>query len=246
MECLIGEALSPCQRGWKNPIWLNLLKIQSLSVQMKPSCAARGRMRWLRRCFQSPPQPCSPVFSVHLSPVLQRCSLHLKSCLAQSTQTPIVFSNLFTSVPCISTPIHSILSVWCIMILPKLQVPVVLCSHARRAHHWKRQTPQPGRKQSQCWDTFPEGKASTLILWLLVCFLVVGNFCFFSSFPPNWQQASSAFPLSSWGSSSLCPQNRTVAVAVVQCLKALSCQVSKVMQGHAGGPGNTPSSIFPP
>lgn len=55
-------------------------------------------------------------------------------------------------------------------------------------------------KQGQCWDTFPEGKASTLILRLLVCYLVIGNVCFFSSFPPTWQQASSAFPPSSWGS----------------------------------------------
>lgn len=48
--------------------------------------------------------------------------------------------------------------------------------------------------QGQCWDAFPEGKTSTLLLQLLVCYLVIGNVCFFSSFPPNWQQASSAFP----------------------------------------------------
>ena len=68
----------------------------------------------------------------------------------------------------------------------------------RVGHDWATELNWTGNKATP----FLNGKASTLILRLQVCFLVTGNF--FSNFPPNWQQASSDFPSSSWGCLCLC------------------------------------------
>ena len=64
MKCLIGEALSPCQRGQKNPFWLTL--------QFKPPAQPEGCDGWdgVFSLFQ----PCSPAFSVHTSHPLFRAA----------------------------------------------------------------------------------------------------------------------------------------------------------------------------
>lgn len=76
MKCLIGEALSPCQRGQKNPFWLTL--------QIKPPAQPEGCDGWdgVFSLFQ----PCSPALSVHTAHPLSRAAA--SSALASPYDVP--------------------------------------------------------------------------------------------------------------------------------------------------------------